>query len=63
MIKSPLKLQLHGNAQIGNKRSLKEVVLQVATLKNEQSVNLHVEVTGSQRPAKHPQVPLFNVAV
>ena len=44
-------------------RSLKEVLVRVAMLGNDESVNLHVEVTGSRRPAKHPQVPSFHVAV
>lgn len=44
-------------------RSLKEVLVRVAMLGNDESVNLYVEVTGSQRPAKHPQVPSFYVAV
>jgi len=43
--------------------SLKEVLLRVAMLENEYGVNLHVEVTDSQRPAKHPQAPSFYVAV
>ena len=44
-------------------RSLKEVLVRVTMLENGYGVNLHVEVTGSQRPAKHPQVPSFYVAV
>lgn len=44
-------------------RSLKEVLVRVAMLGNDESVNLYVEVTGSQRPAKHPQVPSFYVGV